>query len=69
MISQLSAITYFTPRYFGTQRRTDFLGSVSSGGATDFGESGAENCLRVVKDEGGEVVTVIYVCEPLISSL
>jgi len=23
-------------RYFGTQRRTDFLGSVSSGGATDF---------------------------------
>jgi len=23
-------------RYFGTQRRTDFLGSVSSGGSTDF---------------------------------
>merc|ERR1719333_543729 len=23
-------------RYFGTQRRTDYLGSVSSGGSTDF---------------------------------
>ena len=32
----LSYTPYINGRYFGTQRRTDFIGSVSSGGATDF---------------------------------
>ena len=31
-----SFVTFDIVRYFGTQKRSDFVGSVSSGGATDF---------------------------------